>query len=102
MWLFGSRVHDDARGGDINLMLKVDSPVPEPAQLSAALAARVSRTMFGRKVDVLIKAPNLLHLPIHDVALAQGVRLKRKQSRSNCALYASDAHWSADSLAVCT
>ena len=75
VWLFGSRVRDDARGGDVDLMLEVDSPVLEPAQLSASLAARVSRTMFGRRVDVLIKAPNLLHLPIHDVALAQGVRL---------------------------
>ena len=75
VWLFGSRVHDDARGGDVDLMLEVDSPVAEPAQLSSVLAARVSRTMFGRRVDVLIKAPNLLHLPIHDVAFAQGVRL---------------------------
>lgn len=75
VWLFGSRVTDDARGGDVDLMLEVDSPVPEPVQLSAALAARVSRIMFDRKVVVLIKAPNLLHLPIHDVALAQGVRL---------------------------
>jgi predicted nucleotidyltransferase len=75
VWLFGSRVHDGARGGDVDLMLDLDSPVAEPAQLSATLAARISRTMFGRKVDVLIKAPNLLHLPIHDVAFAQGVRL---------------------------
>jgi predicted nucleotidyltransferase len=75
VWLFGSRVNDDARGGDVDLMLEMDSPVHEPAQLSASLAARVSRTMFGRKVDVLIKAPNLLHLPIHDAAMAQGVRL---------------------------
>ncbi len=75
VWLFGSRVHDDARGGDVDLMLELDSPVLEPAQLSASLSSRVSRTMFGRKVDVLIKAPNLLHLPIHDVALAQGVQL---------------------------
>lgn len=75
VWLFGSRVRDDALGGDVDLMLELSSPVLEPAQLSANLAARVSRSMFGRKVDVLIKAPNLLHLPIHDVALAQGVRL---------------------------
>jgi hypothetical protein len=31
--------------------------------------------MHGRKVDVLIKAPNLMLLPIHSVALAEGVRL---------------------------
>lgn len=75
VWLFGSRVRDDARGGGVDLLVQLDYAVAEPAQLSAALAARVSRFMHGRKVDVLIKAPNLLHLPIHDVALAQGVLL---------------------------
>jgi predicted nucleotidyltransferase len=73
--LFGSRVRDDARGGDVDLLLEVDSAVAEPALLAARLAAKVSRNMQGRKVDVLIKAPNLLHLPIHTVALAQGLRL---------------------------
>jgi predicted nucleotidyltransferase len=73
--LFGSRVRDDARGGDVDLLLEVDSAVAEPALLAARLAAKVSRSMQGRKVDVLIKAPNLLHLPIHTVALAQGLRL---------------------------
>ena len=75
VWLFGSRVHDDARGGDLDLLVEVDEMVEEPAQLAARLAARVSRSMHGRKVDVLIKAPNLLHLPIHTIALAEGVRL---------------------------
>lgn len=75
VWLFGSRVRDDARGGDVDLMLELDEPVAEPAQLSSQLAARVSRRMYGRKVDVLIKAPNLMHLPIHTIALTEGVRL---------------------------
>lgn len=75
VWLFGSRVRDDARGGDVDLLLELDSAVDEPAQLAAKLAARVSRTMHGRKVDVLVKAPNLKLLPIHSVALAEGVML---------------------------
>ncbi len=75
VWLFGSRVRDDARGGDVDLLLEVDSAVAEPALLAARLAAKVSRSMQGRKVDVLIKAPNLLHLPIHTIAMAQGLRL---------------------------
>jgi len=75
VWLFGSRVHDDLRGGDVDLLLELDDAVLEPAQLAARLAAQVSRAMFGRKVDVIVKAPNLLHLPIHSVALAEGVRL---------------------------
>lgn len=75
VWLFGSRVRDHERGGDVDLMLEVDQAVPDPAQLAARLAAQVSRGMHGRKVDVLIKAPNLMHLPIHAIALAEGVRL---------------------------
>ena len=75
VWLFGSRVRDDARGGDIDLLLELNAPVAEPAQLSARLAARVSRSMYGRKVDVLLQAPNLLRLPIHAIALAEGIRL---------------------------
>jgi len=35
----------------------------------------VARAMDGREVDVLVKAPNLLLLPIHAVALAEGIRL---------------------------
>lgn len=75
VWLFGSRVHDDLRGGDVDLLLELDDAVLEPALLAARLAAQVSRAMFGRKVDVIVKAPNLLYLPIHSVALAEGVRL---------------------------
>lgn len=75
VWLFGSRVHDDARGGDIDLLVELNEPVAEPAQLSAQLAARVSRSIYGRKVDVLVQAPNLLRLPIHAIALAEGIRL---------------------------
>ncbi len=75
VWVFGSRVRDHERGGDVDLLLELDEAVAEPAQLSARLAALVSRAMYGRKVDVLVKAPNLMFLPIHSIALAEGVRL---------------------------
>ena len=75
IWLFGSRVHDQARGGDVDLLLELDPPVDEPAQLAARLSVRISRAMHGWKVDVVIKAPNLMHLPIHTIAMQEGVRL---------------------------
>lgn len=75
VWVFGSRLDDAARGGDVDLLLEIDEPVAEPALLAAQLAARVSRALHGRKVDVVLKAPNLRHLPIHDIALQEGVRL---------------------------
>jgi len=70
--VFGSRVNDDARGGDVDLLVELPEPTREPAMLSARIAARMSRAMHGRKVDVLIAAPNLKTLPIHETARREG------------------------------
>lgn len=73
--LFGSRLDDTARGGDVDLLVELPHPVEAPAPLAARIAGRISRAMEGRKVDVVLLAPNLMRLPIHDEALRTGVRL---------------------------
>jgi predicted nucleotidyltransferase len=73
--VFGSRLDEHSRGGDLDLLLSLPEPVDHPALLAATLAAKVSRSMHGRKVDVLIDAPNLKHLPIHEIALREGILL---------------------------
>ena len=73
--LFGSRVHDEQKGGDVDLLLEVPQAIAEPALMSARVAARVSRSMHGRKVDVLLKAPNLQEQAIHRIAQQEGIRL---------------------------
>lgn len=75
VWVFGSRLDDAARGGDLDLLLESPEPLPNPALLAARFSARVSRLMQGRKVDVLLSAPNLRRLPIHDMAFKEGRRL---------------------------
>jgi len=75
IWLFGSRLDDSQRGGDIDLLLEFADPVVHPALLSARIAARLSRHLAGRRVDVIIDAPNLQRLPVHDVAFSTGRRL---------------------------
>ncbi len=70
--VFGSRLDDAARGGDLDLLVAFSAPVENPALLAAQISAKVSRVMHGRKVDVLLSAPNLLHLPIHDIAFQEG------------------------------
>jgi predicted nucleotidyltransferase len=70
--VFGSRLDDTAHGGDVDLMLELSEPVENPALMAARMAAQVSRAMRGRKVDVLLSAPNLMHLPIHDIAFEEG------------------------------
>lgn len=73
--LFGSRIDDRARGGDVDLPVEVSVAVHQPALRAARLAARMSRALRGRRVDVLLAAPNLASLPIHRIAREQGRRL---------------------------
>jgi predicted nucleotidyltransferase len=70
--IFGSRLDDTAHGGDLDLMLELTESVDNPALMAAQLSGLVSRTMNGRKVDVLLCAPNLTRLPIHDIAFQEG------------------------------
>ncbi|MHB1591072.1 MAG: hypothetical protein ACYCTW_06020 [Sulfuricella sp.] len=53
-------------------MLELPEPVDNPALMAAQMSAQVSRVMHGRKVDVLLSAPNLMRLPIHDMAFKEG------------------------------
>lgn len=73
--LFGSRLDDNARGGDVDILLKVDTPVSRPARLIAEAGAAASIAIEGLKVDVVLVAPNLTQYPIHQVALRDGVAL---------------------------
>ncbi len=66
--LFGSRLDDEARGGDIDLFLQTAHPVDRPALFSARITARLIRALNGRRVDLVLAAPNLKVLPIHEQA----------------------------------
>jgi len=70
--VFGSRLDDHAHGGDLDIMLELPEAVENPALMAAQISAKLSRLMHGRKVDVLLSAPNLMRLPIHDVAFSEG------------------------------
>jgi hypothetical protein len=61
--------------GGVDILLESAEPIENPALVSAQIAARISRLMHGRKVDVLLSAPNLQHFPIHEVTLKEGVLL---------------------------
>jgi predicted nucleotidyltransferase len=73
--VFGSRLDDNAWGGDLDLLIELPEAVIKPALMAVQISARVSRLMYGRKVDVIISAPNLKQLPIHEVALKEGQAL---------------------------
>lgn len=70
--VFGSPLNHKANGGDLDLLTELPDAVENPAVLAAGLSARISRCLCGRKVDVLLLAPNLRRLPIHEIALNEG------------------------------
>lgn len=71
VWLFGSRVDDAAKGGDIDLYVETDKP-----EITLALA-RVRGELadkLGRYVDVVVNN-HTQDEPIFHIAKQQGVRL---------------------------
>ncbi len=73
--LFGSRVDDTQRGGDIDLLIEPGRPLVHRIQAECRLSARLHIKLGGRKVDVLIKDPLKPLLPIHEQALLNGIIL---------------------------
>ncbi|WP_422134121.1 nucleotidyltransferase domain-containing protein [Endozoicomonas sp. ALD040] len=74
VWLFGSRARNDARGGDIDLLIEVDglsNPVEKKINLRLALEDRWGE----QKVDILIHDTQHPEQPIHQIAKLEGVRL---------------------------
>jgi len=73
--LFGSRVDDRRRGGDIDLHIVAarDDLVTLDAEIAFALDVR--ERLGDQKVDVIVRRPHEPPRPIDAVALETGVRL---------------------------
>lgn len=73
--LFGSRVDDSGKGGDIDLFIEVPRSVDSRVLTEARLAARIERALGGRKVDVILVDADTALQPVHVAARAHGVMI---------------------------
>lgn len=73
--LFGSRVDDTARGGDIDLLVECDKPVKDRLKKSLALTARLQMRLGDQRMDILVIDPTTAEQPIHRIAKMTGVLL---------------------------
>ncbi len=77
VWPFGSRAHNDCRGGDIDLLVRPDPalvPGEETFTRKIRFLALLDKSLGERKVDVVVEARDDPR-PIVEIAHATGVRL---------------------------
>lgn len=73
--LFGSRLDDSAKGGDIDLHITVGKALPNWVWEGTQLAAKLERLLEGRKVDVRLIDASQTAQAIDHIALKEGVLL---------------------------
>ena len=73
--LFGSRVDDALRGGDIDLLVELPAPDADKHRHSLTLVAKLQQQLGDQPIDVLVIDPDTTELAIHRQARATGVPL---------------------------
>lgn len=73
--LFGSRVNDHLKGGDIDLLVELDTPVANKTKAIGHIYVKLIRQLGDRKIDILIKDANTQPAPVFDIAKQTGVML---------------------------
>ncbi len=68
-------IRDTARGGDIDLIVQLEQPVPQRERKALQLVARLQRRLGMQPIDVLVVDPQTEILPVHEEAFRTGVRL---------------------------
>ena len=75
VWLFGSRVDDSKRGGDIDLLIRPAHFLAGPAlSRKISFLSKLERLLGERKIDVIIEEPDDPR-PIVRIAHETGIRL---------------------------
>jgi predicted nucleotidyltransferase len=77
VWLFGSRVDDNKRGGDIDLLIETkQSDVTAIVRAELAFLTKLQMKLGEQKIDVLVDYPTRhFSPPIFTIAKKTGIRL---------------------------
>jgi len=75
LYLFGSRVDNAAKGGDIDLLVVSIAGPDELVARRSRFSALLSKALGERKVDIVLYRNGHPRLPIHQAAFEQGVLL---------------------------
>ena len=73
--LFGSRTNDDARGGDIDLLVELPTITAEIERKTIQLTARLQLRIGDQPIDILVLDPSTPRQSIHEQAAMTGINL---------------------------
>ena len=73
--LFGSRVDDNQRGGDIDLLVQSDNAISDRQKKILQLVARLQIRLGDQPIDILVLDPETKMQPVYEEALRTGVKL---------------------------
>ena len=74
VWLFGSRVRDDAKGGDIDIMIEASS-IENTLQRKIRFQLAFEDIWGEQKLDVLLHDTERDDQPIHEIVRREGILL---------------------------
>ncbi len=75
VWLFGSRVDDRAKGGDIDLYIQLDTPSADVIDQQMQLYAALQRALGEQRIDLVVHRQGAPLRPIDHEALRTGIPL---------------------------
>ena len=70
--LFGSRLDDTLKGGDIDILVKSDDPLPDKVRKMLTMSARLQLRLGDQPIDILVYDPKTTLTPVYKQALANG------------------------------
>jgi predicted nucleotidyltransferase len=73
VYLFGSRVDDSKRGGDIDLYIKSDKPIKDKLNKKIKFLVEVEKKIGEQKIDLVINSDS--KRLIERIAVSEGIRL---------------------------
>ena len=73
VWLFGSRVDDTKRGGDIDLY--VETSIEDTVSAKLEFRNKLESILGEQKIDVIVHQISLPLQPIHQIAKKTGILL---------------------------
>ena len=75
VWLFGSRVDDSLKGGDIDLYVEANKALDDVLSAEMRLYANLISELGDQRIDIVVRQPSSQILEIHRQALKNGIEL---------------------------